>query len=131
MWIFTNKSFLSVVEHYDQKKYKDVMVVRARRSNDLKAAFPHAEIIETFDSDYRFRVFVTRRTVQRFLNDAVDDIDYDNFKDSIAPEENERHSAYLKVWMAMNSFQDNPKKRTGYDPYFDYDLLFGDSKNDE
>ena len=105
MWVFANNSFISIVEHYDQIKYKDVMVVRARRENDLDILFLSHKILETSDSDYRFRVFVPRYEVKGVVASLIDDIDYDNFKNSIPDEEHERHSAYLRVWFEMQKFQ--------------------------
>jgi hypothetical protein len=119
MWIFTNKSFISVVEHENQKKYKDIMVARARRRKDLSIAFSHAEIFESDESDYRFRCFVTRRDVKLFLTKAVDDIDYVNFKNSIDAEDEERHSYYLRVWAVMNNFQEGIRKYMRRSLFFD------------
>jgi hypothetical protein len=60
-----------------------------------------------FESEYatplRFR---RRKDVALALANAVDDIDYPNFKDSV--EDDWLHYAYLKVWLAMAELQHAP-----------------------
>ncbi len=106
MWIFKNDAFVSIVQDWDMP---DQLWARARIRGDLERFFDVTDlpVIETPSADYRFRVVVDREAVKSALICAVDDIDYDNFKSSIAatPVEDERHNAYLKVWSAMMAFQ--------------------------
>lgn len=108
MWIFKNDAFVSIVEDRDMP---DQLWVRARVRGDLERFFGVMgriiEVVETPSADYRFRCAVDRQMVKVALSDAVADIDYTNFKNSIgtAPVEEERHSAYLRVWTAMMAFQ--------------------------
>lgn len=107
MWIFKNNAFVSIVQDRD---LPDQLWVRARVRGDLERFFGHSDwvhVIETPNADYRFRTVVDRTTLKAALSDAVDDVDYPNFKNSIAttPVEDERHNAYLRVWTAMMGFQ--------------------------
>lgn len=107
MWIFKNNAFVSIVE---DKDFPDQLWVRARIRGDLERFFEEADwldVIETPDADYRFRCAVDRNILKSALLSAVDAIDYTNFKNSIGTSaiEEERHSAYLKVWSAMMAFQ--------------------------
>ena len=96
MWVFLNNAFLSIVA---DRNDPDRLLVRARFSNDIKAVFPEADVTETPDADYRFRAFLPRTFVSARLADAVNQIDYPNFKGSV--HQNWRHDLYMKVWQIM------------------------------
>lgn len=100
MWIFFNNSFLSIVEH---EKDKGFLLVRARHVGDIKAIFPKVTEQETPENDYLVRAMVPRELVVAKIAEAVDAIDYDNFKKSVKG--NSRHNAYLKVWQVMANWQ--------------------------
>mgnify|MGYP003661265367 CR=1 FL=1 len=95
MWIVMNNSFVSVVQ---DRNFKDGVVVRARFPGDLDALFPEFKnnIIESANSDYRFRLFLNKTRVKDRISEKIMGINYDNFKNSV--KENWRHDAYLKVW---------------------------------
>lgn len=81
MWICMNNAFVSVVQ---DKKDEKLLQVRARRREHLEACFPKENIIETSDSDYRYRVVVPRHVVATMLADKImDDVTYTNFKNSV------------------------------------------------
>ena len=104
MWVAMNDSFVSIVQ---DRLLADGLVVRARVKEDLIAFMPDIEedkIIETEDSDYRFRVFTSKEDVAYLISDRVMDIHYDNFKNSV--KETWRSTAYLKIWMIMNTVQE-------------------------
>lgn len=106
MWVLMNDAFFSVVQHREEK---DVLVVRARVREDLIAAFSVEadSIIESTDSDYRFRIFVTRRELKKALSTYIDDyLDYDNFKGSIHPKDKLRYSVYMSVWAVLLKWQE-------------------------
>jgi hypothetical protein len=96
MWIFTSKSFLSIVEHTDEA---GLLHVRARFAGDIEEIFPSADVIETPHNDYRYRTSLPREKVVEALGRAIKGIDYDNFKNSV--HEQPRKDAYIKVWEAM------------------------------
>lgn len=68
MWIFTPKSFLSVV-----KKPGDVeagtLTVRGRVAGDIEAMFPSANVVEGGGTDYRFRARMPRELVAKVIQE--------------------------------------------------------------
>jgi hypothetical protein len=96
MWIFTNESFLSVVEHRDKP---GILLVRSRIEGDIERAIPGAEVWEDINADYRYRAEVPKQALKDAVANSVDRISYDNFKSSV--KEPKRHNAYLGVWQAM------------------------------
>jgi hypothetical protein len=103
MWIATNKSFLSVVEN---SKNKNQFVVRARVDGDLEEFFGYdIDVIESADSDYRFRVFVDKAIFKHKMMDNINSIDYFNFKDSV--KDFERKTWYMKIWHIMFQVQES------------------------
>lgn len=103
MWIVTNKSFLSIVQ---DKQNPDYFVVRARISGDLENFFEgfRINVIETEDSDYRFRVFIHKAIVKSQMMKVINSIDYTNFKDSV--KNPERKSWYTRIWYVMFDVQE-------------------------
>ncbi len=101
MWIFSRRSFLSIVEHSQEPR---LLLVRARFPGDIEHWFPEAEIAETPDADYRFRASLTRERVSEAVALRVRQINYTNFKASI--EDYYRHGAYSKVWAVMKEEQE-------------------------
>ena len=96
MWICLNDAFLSIVEF---PKNRRLLMVRARKREDLLAAFPGIQVQHTPERDYAFRIVVSRKTVANMLANRVELLDYENFKDSVA--DDERHDAYLDIWQTM------------------------------
>lgn len=115
MWVFLSGSFLSIVderaklgERRGPPKPGDILVVRSRRAADLRRLWPDARVERSMNTDYRFRVRMRRSEVARTLAEAVLDIDYGNFKDTVS--ERDRASAYMSVWGAMFRFQDQQRR---------------------
>lgn len=104
MWIAMNDSFISIVADRD---YEMGVVVRARVKEDLVALFPdhQKDIIETEDSDYRFRLFLDQQYVAMTIEERVMGINYDNFKNSV--KQSWRKTAYMRIWDVMNSVQES------------------------
>lgn len=104
MWVFLNDAFFSIVQHREDK---EMVVVRARVEGDLERAFGNQhEVLETEDSDYRFRMFLNKEYVSDVMKRKVLNINYGNFKDSIAKQDYERKSYYTRVWSVMNDWQE-------------------------
>lgn len=105
MWVFMNDAMFSAVEDRDDSSR---VVVRARIKGDLETAFdvdPRV-VTESDESDYRFRIFVTKEKLKEVIEIYVDDhLNYDNFKNSIDPKDKARKNAYMKVWQAMYDWQ--------------------------
>ena len=94
MWIFANKGFFSIVASPEPGK----LLVRARIKGDIENAFPGHEVLANAGTDYEYRATVPKAEVQKVLTDAIQGIDYTNFKNSCEPE---RARRYSKVWAAM------------------------------
>lgn len=113
MWVFTNNAFFSVVK---DRENENGVVVRARVPRDLENTFGSVhQVHETEDSDYRFRMFLDHEYVAEVISQAVKDIEYDNFKNSISKKDTDRYSYYTRVWSVMNDWQEklypyNPDK---------------------
>lgn len=106
MWLFCEDGFYSIVQ---DRRDPHVLIVRARDRRDLetlyrraRAAAPASEfgpIVETADTDYRYRFAAPRELVARLAMRTVERIDYPNFKDRIAAVQgSERASLYAQVW---------------------------------
>lgn len=104
MWVFLKDSYLSIVEP-SRPDLEDCLLVRARAAEDIPNVFGAGyPVIQTADADYHFRALVPRAVVATALSDAVMDVDYSNFKAQV--KDKDRHDTYLRVWAAMDDFQD-------------------------
>ncbi len=103
----TNFGFFSIVK----KEGVDYLTVRARAKQDLlnlkERYFPATGAIEESDyTDYRFRVRVPREAFAEALREIDLDIDYPNFKNSVAGKQGKaRARAYEDVWQRLYSLQ--------------------------
>lgn len=118
MWIFLNDSFISIVAHYG---LPNSLLVRARRAGDIERAIPAAagKVQLTPEADYRYRATLPRATVEQALIDAVDAIDYPNFKNSIDPRDTTRSAVYGAVWGEAAALQ--PEGGRYHLPAFEYE----------
>lgn len=109
IWILTATGFYSIVEKpWDTAK--GTLTVRARVRADLerlKAYLPDmSDIIESDDSDYRFRTVADRRAVSVAMTKLVAEIDYDNFKNEVAKQRGyDRAEVYSHVWGELYRLQ--------------------------
>jgi len=107
MWLMTNIGFFSVV----QKRDDDVLTVRARVKSDLEALKEKyiptlGNILEGKGTDYKYRAKVSREDLAEAMRKIVMDIDYSNFKDSVAKKQGyKRASIYGEVWSDLMSLQ--------------------------
>ncbi len=128
MWIFTKYGFYSVVcasEYKGKGKnarkviLKDTLMIRARQREHLVAlvtkfckvhpAINESSITETDNTDYRFRMIVTKSLWTSIMIELVEDIDYGNFKSEVATIPANRKSGYERalhdVWDVMFHLQ--------------------------
>ena len=103
MWLFTSKSFLSVVSDQENPS-GDKLLVRARVSGDIEEIFPDATVMHTPNADYRFRAWVSRSDVADALSDYVRNLNYANFKNSV--HDMQRVPALIQVWNSMYQLQE-------------------------
>lgn len=100
MWIFTSKSFISVVQKPGDT---DLLTVRARLKGDIEAVFPGAKVEVNKGTDYKFRAKVPREVVAMAIHEQVMALNYSNFKNTV--KKKNRHSAYMDVWSVMHTHQ--------------------------
>ena len=96
MWIFTSKSFISIVQKPGDT---DLLTVRARIKGDIEALFPGAKVEVNKGTDYKYRAKVPRAVVADTLHAQAMGLTYPNFKSTV--KEKAHHSAYMDVWSAM------------------------------
>ena len=109
MWLYTRDGFYSVV-HDDYCNAGELMV-RARVIEDLerllkKLSIGDADILVIKNSDYRYRVKLDSEQWTSYVAREAANIDYPNFKNSVAADDPDRSSAYMKCWEAMYLFQE-------------------------
>jgi hypothetical protein len=100
MWVCLNKAFLSIVQ---DKENPEMLVVRARRPDDISNVFPNVEVVVIPNRDYKYRTFLSREVVAAALAKEVLGVDYTNFKKSV--QDRDLHEAYKDVWLRMREVQ--------------------------
>lgn len=111
MWVFLNNAMLSAVAHRNKPGH---FMVRARLKGDLERVFPGATVSRTPSADYVYRCTVSKRKLKDAMEDAIDSIDYPNFKSSIKPADRARSTAYHGVWDVMMDAQRKAEPDSGY-----------------
>jgi len=100
MWLFTSKSFISVVQKPGDT---DMLTVRARIKGDIENVFPDAKVEVNKGTDYKYRAKLPRQVVATVMHDQIMALNYSNFKNTV--KEKKRLSAYMNVWSAMHGAQ--------------------------
>lgn len=110
MWIFTDFGAFSVVQHRDDSK---LMLVRCRCRADMEAfrnrlankSDRESPLVEDFSADYRWRMILPRKTVVKVMSDAVGNIDYTNYKQSVVRTQGlGRARLYMQVYEILLNF---------------------------
>jgi len=129
MWIMLSDAFFSIVK---KDCGQDELLVRARRPGDIERVFVGYKATRETKADYLYRARIPVDVVAKAISERIANITYDNFKDSVKP--NDLHNAYMHVWTAMAGIQ-NPRPYSGFeDDYrtdtpghaFPEDILPGD-----
>jgi hypothetical protein len=107
MWICLNDAFFSIVKPERDRAKAGTLLVRARVAGDIERHWPNARVIRTPDRDYLYRAYIPADEVNVAISQAIDHIDYGNFKNSVR--ENWRHDAYADVWTVMHRVQTRRK----------------------
>jgi hypothetical protein len=121
MWILTACGFYSVVQKPEDVAKGEVSI-RARVRADLEALAEFlpamGDIIESDDSDYRFRVIAAKDDFAAAAAAMVQDIDYSNFKSTVAERQGqERADVYSGVWLDLLTLQnDDAEEHKPYQP---------------
>ena len=107
MWIINTDGFYSVVAIDEEPEQ---LLVRTRTKGDAKRFAVRCAprlgyeptIFKTPERDYAFRMVVPRAVVGRIMGEAIDQIDYDNFKDAVAKRRGwDREAVYASVWTVL------------------------------
>lgn len=110
MWLITKFGFFSVVEK-DSDKGNDTLTIRARSKKDLLNLKNHylltmEKIRESNNTDYKYRATAPRGDVAKAFAQAVQDIDYSNFKDEVKKKQGvHRANVYGWVWDSLYTIQ--------------------------
>ena len=130
MWLMTNRGFYSIVEK-EWDRTDGTLTVRARTLEDIERfiemcptspidtvlvesrpdhcaeeSTQSAFIEEDERADYRWRIRIDREEVGRVMLAHIGNIDYENFKNSVADNGLTEHAAcYAKVWGDMMRLQ--------------------------
>lgn len=83
MWIAMNDSFVSAVQ---DRNDANTLVVPGRTAKHLKRLLPDREVLITHNADYVARVLVLRDEFVRVVAKRIEEVSYDNFKDSVDDE---------------------------------------------
>src|SRR5256885_16910150 len=102
MWLFTKSGMLSLIEDRDDSRY---LIPRARIKGDIEATFPGASVDQSTGTDYRFRTWLKRGVVIDAVAEAVREIDYSNFKNSVL--DRTRCTWHSSVWLVGADDQDS------------------------
>ena len=110
MWLITNFGFFSVVQKPDDPA-AGTLTVRARVKGDLETLRDRylpdlGDIVADAGTDYRFRAKAPRTALSHAVARAILDIDYANFKNSVAKTQgHERSHIYGEVWIALHALE--------------------------
>lgn len=103
MWVLTTTGFYSIVKKPSDPPGK--LTIRSRIREDLlklKPYLPSMEyIVESDDSDYRYRTFASPEDVAEALSKIAVEINYSNFKDRISQDSPHRGFIYSQVWAEL------------------------------
>ena len=101
MWIFTDKGFLSIVQHKD---FPDFFQVKSRTRSPLEMLWPEHDV-EVIDwADYRFRISIRKDMVTPVLVGLLEEVLYTSFKNE-CHDDLEYYYALCRIWTTMYNFQ--------------------------
>lgn len=116
MWIFTETGFVSAVQNRHNPEY---LVVRSRDRQSLQELADVCTVDIKFmeGSDYPYRVFVSKDDFKHWMNDQIDFLGYDNFKNRVAITRGKDYAHTLgSVWSTMHDTEDE-EARSRYVAY--------------
>jgi hypothetical protein len=117
MWLFTEKGFVSAVQHRDDSNY---LMVRARDRVSLEALadYSQADIKVSPEGDYPYRVTVAKNVFANWVQEQIEILDYPNFKNQVAVTRGKSFASILSgVWSVMLKAEDDEshEARRAYD----------------
>lgn len=107
MWTFTETGFTSAVQHRDNSS---MLLVRSRDAESLKPLLekhPGLSLNKSADSDYPYRVEISKTDYANWLVENTKSLSYPNFKNRVK-ETRGKHFADLlsEVWTVMLEAED-------------------------
>jgi hypothetical protein len=110
MWLSTTLGFYSIVKDLETNNFK----LRARAKKDLKnlinalPALKDKEILTYPKADYRHRIIINQKELEKLFEFLAGSITYGNFKDAIAesPTQKDKLPYYHDVWEVMWGYQE-------------------------
>lgn len=105
MWILHPEFFLSAVQKpWDQDH--GTLTIRGRVRADLERLRDRmpgcGPVIESSDSDYRYRVVAGQTAFADTMRDLVSEVSYENFKNEVAARQGyDRAKIYGRVWQEL------------------------------
>lgn len=130
MWLFTETGFVSVVANSEKK---DEMMVRARDKKSLQPFNDEygVKILSWKNTDYPFRVLITREQFVDWLVQSGKDLTYSNYKSHVAKTRGHDFAHPLHdVWATMLQLEDLGKPRRQRE-YSYIDAYYGDDPDFE
>ena len=106
MWAISQDGFVSAVAHRDNP---NSLMVRARDAQSLRslANTTGAQVVATPYADYPYRVTVTKAAFATWITEAVNAVDYTNFKSRAARTRGGRFASALhEVWATLHDIED-------------------------
>jgi len=101
MWVFTDKGFLSIVQHMGTPTH---FQVKARTPEPLERFWPEHDIEAIDWADYRFRITIEKSVALPVLLEVMGSVDYTSFKGACG-QDSRYHLTLSKVWNIMYSYQ--------------------------
>ncbi len=102
MWVFTRGSFLAFAQH---RENSSLILVRARRSEDIFRMFPEADVENHVTGGYPFHATISRDTVALRIANHFQELDYPDFTASVP--ETGRREAYRAASTKMEAWGRN------------------------
>jgi hypothetical protein len=94
MWIFCRDGFLSIVQHWEKP---DILIVRSRFKGHIQRIFGDVAVVEEeTGTDYEYRAFLSKELVSKVIADAINDIDYGNFKNELGSKVKRLDATYVR-----------------------------------
>jgi len=115
MWLITNFGFFSVVKKSEDLK-SDSLTIRSRAKGDLETLSQRylpqmGPIVANAGTDYKYRAKVSQSEFAEAMKQIALDIDYSNFKSSVAKIQGSgRSNLYHQVWDVLCQLQDSEPK---------------------
>lgn len=107
MWIYSKNFFCSVVA---DRNDASMLVVRFRskfHADEFIKVFTGYKVYKDEYADYLYRTFIPRIVFAEIMSDLMSDIEYDNFKDSVADRGCiiSEHNTLMNVWADLRDYQ--------------------------